>query len=109
MTCLYRGADFRPDYCSAVTLRSICPDVSFLGLSATVSPKVMDDVLRLLQLRRCDVHVDCILPDRPNIFLEVSYYSVNKNSSVDEIAERDFLRNALPVYHTFCGSITTKN
>jgi len=69
---MYRGVDFRPDYRSVARLRSIFSAASCLGLSATVTAKVLDDVLAVLQLRRVDVHLDSVLPDRPNIFLEVS-------------------------------------
>jgi len=68
---MYRGDDFRPEYRSVAHLRSICSSAACLGLSATVTPKVLEDVLRVLQLRLADLCVDCILPDRPNIFLEV--------------------------------------
>lgn len=67
------GYDFRPEYKHAVKLRSIF-DCPCLALSATVSQDVYSDIVQALQLE--DAAVTAVLPDRPNIFLDV----VSKNN-----------------------------
>ncbi|MCP9773978.1 ATP-dependent DNA helicase RecQ [Cyanobium sp. WAJ14-Wanaka] len=46
------GHDFRPDYRRLGQLRSMCPGVPLVALSATAAPQVRADIIRLLQLRR---------------------------------------------------------
>ena len=71
--CLFRGAEFRPDYRSVASLRSIFSSAACVCLSGTVTKTVLDDVLHILQLRRQDVHVSALLPDRPNIYIDVRH------------------------------------
>jgi len=65
------GDAFRPDYKDVVNLRSIFANTPLLGLSATVTKRVFDDVITMLQLQPTDVTVRALLPDRPNIFINV--------------------------------------
>lgn len=51
------GHDFRPDYRRLGQLRSQCPGVPLVALSATAAPRVRADIIRLLQLRRPLVQV----------------------------------------------------
>ncbi len=51
------GHDFRPDYRRLGQLRSLCPGVPLVALSATAAPRVRADIIRLLQLRRPLVQV----------------------------------------------------
>jgi len=46
------GHDFRPDYRRLGQLRSLCPGVPLVALSATAAPRVRADLIRLLELRR---------------------------------------------------------
>jgi len=46
------GHDFRPDYRRLGELRSLCPGVPLVALSATAAPQVRADIIRLLQLRK---------------------------------------------------------
>ncbi len=46
------GHDFRPDYRRLGELRSQCPGVPLVALSATAAPRVRADIIRLLRLRR---------------------------------------------------------
>ncbi len=64
------GHDFRPSY------RAIAPFISSLpcrpvvgAFTATATPEVRDDIIRLLGLRSPDVHVSGF--DRPNLFFDV--------------------------------------
>ena len=51
------GHDFRPDYRRLGQIRSLCPGVPMLALSATAAPRVRADIIRLLDLRRPLVQV----------------------------------------------------
>jgi ATP-dependent DNA helicase RecQ len=51
------GHDFRPDYRRLGQLRTLCPGVPLVALSATAAPQVRADIIRLLQLRRPLVQV----------------------------------------------------
>ena len=45
------GYDFRPPYLSIADIRPYHPDVPFLAVTATATPRVADDICRHLQLR----------------------------------------------------------
>ena len=51
------GHDFRPYYRRLGELRLLWPDIPVVALSATASPKVRADIIRLLNLRNPLVHV----------------------------------------------------
>ena len=65
------GHDFRPDYKILGILKRQFPKVPILGLTATASEKVLDDVKNIL-----NVDHSCIVFrasfNRPNLFYEVS-------------------------------------
>ena len=69
--CSFRGADFRPNYCAVANLRSLFSSSPFLCLSSTLT--WAEDVLDTLQLRRQDVYINALLPDRQNISVDVVY------------------------------------
>lgn len=64
------GHDFRPDYKILGILKRQFPGVPILGLTATATTKVVDDVKKILGLQE-----DCVLFkasfNRPNLFYEV--------------------------------------
>ena len=70
-----RGNDFRPDYLKCVELRSIFSKVPTIGLSATVTEQILENIKDILKLNTV-TPVVCKLPDRPNIFLGI----VHQNS-----------------------------
>ena len=79
MVC--RGTDFRPQYRKVASLRSLFTTTPLLGLSATVTPTVVDDILRILELKRQEVVIKAYPPDRPNIFLEIV---TNSSESIEK-------------------------
>lgn len=79
---IYRGQDFRPEYVNVLSIRSILDNVPVLGLSATVTAKVLKDVMQKMSLSNGDVIITSLPPDRPNVFLEMkiqSSYDVYKD------------------------------
>jgi ATP-dependent DNA helicase RecQ len=59
------GHDFRPHYRLLGQLRSQCPGVPLVALSATAAPQVRADIIRLLRLRRPLIQVRSAR--RPNL------------------------------------------
>ncbi len=49
------GYDFRPPYLMVADLRDICPDVPILALTATATPKVVDDIQEKLLFKKKNV------------------------------------------------------
>lgn len=46
------GHDFRPSYRSITILRDIHPEVNFIALTASATPKVVDDIILMLDLQQ---------------------------------------------------------
>jgi ATP-dependent DNA helicase RecQ len=63
------GHDFRPDYRKLSQLREYFPKVPFLGLTATATDRVRQDIIKQLDLRDPDIHVASF--NRPNLYYEV--------------------------------------
>jgi ATP-dependent DNA helicase RecQ len=63
------GHDFRPDYRKLAQLRDYFPKVPFLGLTATATDRVRQDIIKQLDLRDPDIHVASF--NRPNLYYEV--------------------------------------
>ncbi len=69
------GHDFRPDYRKLSQLRDYFPKVPFLGLTATATDRVRQDIIKQLDLRDPDIHVASF--NRPNLYYEVRRKSTN--------------------------------
>ncbi len=63
------GHDFRPDYLRLDRVRRTFPDIATVALTATATPKVQDDILRILGIADARRFVRGF--DRPNLSLEV--------------------------------------
>ncbi len=63
------GHDFRPDYRKLSQLREYFPKVPFLGLTATATDRVRQDIIKQLDLRDPEIHVASF--NRPNLYYEV--------------------------------------
>lgn len=63
------GHDFRPEYRQLSILRSHFPQVATMGLTATATERVRQDILQQLRLRDPLVHVSSF--NRHNLFYEV--------------------------------------
>lgn len=86
---LFRAPDFRPDYKTAVGFRSSLPKAAFLGLSATVTKQVLDDLLKYLHVDLKDILITAIPPDRPNIYISVAHKEdYNENIDFKDMVEK---------------------
>lgn len=78
------GHDFRPDYKFLGILKRQFPGVPILGLTATATTKVIDDVKKILGLQE-----DCVLFrasfNRPNLYYEIRCKPSNHEECMDEI------------------------
>ncbi|WP_310411123.1 DNA helicase RecQ [Chamaesiphon sp. OTE_8_metabat_110] len=63
------GHDFRPDYRKLAQLRHYFPKVPWLGLTATATDRVRQDIIKQLDLREPEIHVASF--NRPNLYYEV--------------------------------------
>jgi len=77
------GHDFRPDYRQLAEIRKDFPEAVCLGLTATATPRVREDIKQILEFRDASTFIASF--DRENLFLNV----VDKASPVDQIL--DFL------------------
>lgn len=75
------GHDFRPAYRKLSSLRSLCPKVPCIALTATATPKVIEDIQTTLQLETAPLFKGSF--DRPNIFYKVKYKDVLDNPLQD--------------------------
>ncbi len=75
------GHDFRPEYRRLAELRSMFPQVPFHAYTATATPRVQEDILTQLQLRKPRVLVGTF--DRP----ELNYRVLPRQDLVTQVAE----------------------
>ena len=65
------GHDFRSSYRKLNYLRTTFPNTICMALTATATPKVIQDITNELSLQNCPLHVGSF--DRPNIYYKVKY------------------------------------
>ena len=75
------GHDFRPEYRRLAELRAMFPQVPFHAYTATATPRVQEDILTQLQLRKPRVLVGTF--DRP----ELNYRVLPRQDLVTQVAE----------------------
>jgi ATP-dependent DNA helicase RecQ len=75
------GHDFRPEYRELKVLKEQFPDAAVHAYTATATPRVRDDIARLLRLRDPEIHVGSF--DRPNLVYRVS----RRTERLQQIAE----------------------
>lgn len=63
------GHDFRPSYRNIQLLRNLCPGSTFIAVTATATPKVMEDIATNLQFENPKVFIDSF--QRPNLAYQV--------------------------------------
>ena len=67
--CSTWGHDFRPDYKFLGVVRNVCPKVPIIGLTATSTAHVTEDVKKILNIQTAIVFKSAL--NRPNLFYEV--------------------------------------
>ncbi|SMO42048.1 ATP-dependent DNA helicase RecQ [Gracilimonas mengyeensis] len=72
------GHDFRPEYRQLSEVKNRFTDAVYLGLTATATPRVQQDIADSLGLREANIYVASF--DRKNLYLDI----VNKNSPLDQ-------------------------
>ena len=83
------GYDFRPSYLQIVDIRCICPDVPVLALTATATPKVVEDICERLSIdewQREKFNVYRMSFERKNLTYLVSY-AVDKRTELIQLLE----------------------
>lgn len=80
--CSQWGHDFRPDYAKIGVLRRQLPETPIILLTATASPRVLDDVKQIVGVPRCVVFRSSI--DRPNLTYEVRMRESEDSASLGE-------------------------
>jgi len=73
------GHDFRPSYSKLQVLKSICPEIPIIALTATATPKVQKDIIQKLDLINSNNFLGSF--DRPNLSLRV----VRKRNTFDKL------------------------
>ena len=77
------GHDFRPEYRQLATVRKDFPNAVCLALTATATPRVRDDIQKILEMKTSETYVASF--DRENLLLKI----VDKENPLDQIL--DFL------------------
>ena len=67
--CSVWGHDFRPDYKFLGVVRNLCPQVPIIGLTATSTSHVTEDVKKILSIQTALTFKSPM--NRPNLFYEV--------------------------------------
>lgn len=82
--CSTYGHDFRPDYKFLGVMKKLFPKVCVLGLTATATQSVIDDVKNILNIPKCILFKSSF--NRPNIYYEVKQKPNNNDEFIDELA-----------------------
>jgi ATP-dependent DNA helicase RecQ len=75
------GHDFRPEYRQLSRIRQIYPDVPMIGLTATATERVREDISQQLQLQQPYIHVASF--NRSNLYYEVVPKQGNEQTYVN--------------------------
>ncbi|XP_074660156.1 uncharacterized protein LOC141912708 isoform X2 [Tubulanus polymorphus] len=81
--CSQWGHDFRPDYKFLGILKRQFPSAPILGLTATATSKVLDDIKTILNIPKCVIFQDSF--NRPNLYYEIRPKSSNHKDNMEEM------------------------
>lgn len=99
--CSQWGHDFRPDYKFLGTLKTLFPDIPILGVTATATAKVIQDVQKMLNIRHALVFNAPF--NRPNLYYHVLEKPSEKDRVNDILAEllKNRYRGQSGIIYTF--------
>jgi ATP-dependent DNA helicase Q1 len=83
--CSTYGHDFRPDYKFLNVIKGLFPKLPVLGLTATATQTVIDDLKKILNIPKCVLFKASF--NRPNIFYECRPKPSNHSECMDTIAD----------------------
>jgi ATP-dependent DNA helicase RecQ len=90
------GHDFRPEYRQLSRIRQLHPDVPVIGLTATATERVREDISQQLQLRQPYIHVASF--NRSNLYYEVLPKQSNEQTYVNLFRQIKRLQGSGIVY-----------
>lgn len=82
----------RPDYKFLGVIKQVFPNVNILGLTATATETVIEDIKKILNLTKCVLFKAPF--NRPNIFYEVRGKPSSHEDCMNEIAK--LIKNQFP-------------
>ncbi|MCC3431963.1 MAG: DNA helicase RecQ, partial [Microcoleus sp. PH2017_04_SCI_O_A] len=80
------GHDFRPEYRQMERVRDRYPDIPIMGLTATATERVRQDIIQQLNLRNPYIHVASF--NRPNLYYEVRQKTKHSFAEVLQIIQK---------------------
>ncbi len=80
------GHDFRPEYRQMQRVRDRYPDIPIMGLTATATERVRQDIIQQLTLRNPYIHVASF--NRPNLYYEVRQKTKHSFAEVLQIIQK---------------------
>jgi ATP-dependent DNA helicase RecQ len=84
--CVSGWSDFRKSYLDLNLIKNWLPDIPILGLSATLSKHILDDVVDILNLENVNIFKGDF--DRPNLYFEIKPKNENTfNKIIDLIKD----------------------
>ena len=90
------GHDFRPDYRQLSRIRQLHPDVPMIGLTATATERVREDISQQLKLQQPYIHVASF--NRSNLYYEVVPKQGNEQTYVNLLRQIKRLQGSGIVY-----------
>ncbi|XP_050409587.1 ATP-dependent DNA helicase Q1 [Patella vulgata] len=81
--CSQWGHDFRPDYKFLGIMKRQFPEVPILGLTATATVNVLEDVKKILNIPKCQLFRASF--NRPNLYYQVRPKPATQVEALDEI------------------------
>ena len=90
------GHDFRPDYRQLSRIRQLHPDVPMIGLTATATERVREDISQQLKLQQPYIHVASF--NRSNLYYEVVPKQGNEQTYINLLRQIKRLQGSGIVY-----------
>ena len=86
--CVSGWSDFRKSYLDLNLIKEWLPDIPILGLSATLSKHILDDVVDILNLENVNIFKGDF--DRPNLYFELKPKNENTFNKIIDLIKDNF-------------------